>query len=305
MTRSPNWRSSHAPLPDAAAEATGDPRGIARGHGGIGDAAYAAGRFATAYHHFSRAIEKAEEAGLGLVREEYLFMRAFSLFFAEPGPRAHLLVDIAVDSAMQCGAARTEMIGREVRAEMRLANADMSGLEEDLEAITKLASARGESRFSKDVETLYAFVALRRGDMASARARIEPLLSGAGSDAYIGGTIYGLAVLAAKDSPQRDQAIADGLACIARGSLAHSVIWFHGCVLERAVLDGDVDLVTRHIHLLETFTKDEPIGLVSLMVRATEVGLRSSAEGERCELETSLREACLADFVRFLAPGSE
>ncbi|WP_164182543.1 AAA family ATPase [Salipiger sp. PrR002] len=286
----------------AAAEATGDPRGIARGHGGIGDAAYAAGRFATAFHHFSRAVEKAEEAGLGLVREEYLFMRAFSLFFAEPGPRAHLLVDIAVDSAMQCGAARTEMIGREVRAEMRLANADLRGLEEDLEAITKLASARGESRFSKDVETLYAFVALRRGDMGAARARLEPLLLGAGTDAYVGGTIFGLAVLAAKDSPQRDQAIADGLACIARGSLAHAVIWFHACVLERAMLDGDTDLAKRHVDLLETFTRDEPIGLVSHMIRAAELGLRSAAEAERRALESALRDACLADFVRAFMP---
>ena len=41
--------------------------------------------------------EIAEEAGLGLVREEYLFMRAFALFFADPGPHAHLLADIAVD----------------------------------------------------------------------------------------------------------------------------------------------------------------------------------------------------------------
>ncbi|WP_370316032.1 AAA family ATPase [Sagittula sp.] len=284
----------------AAAEATGAPRGIARGHGGIGDAAYAAGRLATAYRHFTKAIETAEQAGLGLVREEYLFMRAFALFFAEPGPQASLLSDIAVDSAVQCGAVRTEMIAREVRAEMRLANGDLAGLEEDLQAIEKLASTRGENRFSKDVETLYAFLEWRRGNADAARRRLAPLLPDAVDDAYIGGTILGLAAICAESTAERDRTIADGLTCLERGALSHAVIWFHSSVIERAISDADRDLARRHMDALTSYAAEEPIGLASLYVRSAELLLWPSEPEARRVLATDLRAACLEDMARML-----
>ncbi|MBY6002331.1 AAA family ATPase [Salipiger bermudensis] len=284
----------------AAAEVTGDPRGIARGHGGIGDAFYAAGRFASAHRHFSLAIETAERAGLGLVREEYLFMRAFSLFFADPGPQAHLLIDIAVDSARQCGATRAEMIARECRAEMRLMNGDEAGLETDIAAIEALALLRGETRFSKDVETLHAFLALRRGDVASARARLEALLPGAETDAYVGGTIFGLATLAAADREGRDAAIAAGLSCTSRRSLAHAVVWFHACVLERAIADNDHPLARRHAEALAAFCDPEPVGLVTLYLRAIELVLQPAPPEELLAHVQRLRAAKLGDVASML-----
>ncbi len=284
----------------AAAEATGDPRGIARGHGGIGDAAYAAGRFGTAYSHFTKAIETAEQAGLGLVREEYMFMRAFSLFFADPGPLAFLLIDIAVDSAAQCGAARTELIAREIRAEMRTANGDLPGLEEDLIAISRLASAKGETRFMKDVETLYVYLHMRRGELDAARGRIAPLLHDAGTDAYVGGKILGLAALLAEDRAERDHWIAEGRDCLARGSLAHSVFWYHASVLERAVMDGDRDLARKEIDAMRAFAGDEPIGIMSLYVRTAELILWPATEADRRSHAEVVRAAGLEDCAMIL-----
>lgn len=284
----------------AAAEIAGDPRGIARGHGGIGDAAYAAGRFTTAYGHFTKAIETAERAGLGLVREEYMFMRAFSLFFADPGPQAFLLADVAVDSAVQCGAARTELIAREIRAEMRTANGDLIGLEEDLVAISKLATARGETRFMKDVQTLYAYLHMRRGDLRTAREYIEPLLEDACSDAYIGGKILGLAALLAEDRDTRDDWIAKGRECLARGSLAHSVFWYHASVLERAVMDGDQALAREEIDAMFAFAAKEPIGIMSLYIRTAELLLWPSSDADRQTHADVVRAACLEDCAQIL-----
>ncbi|MDM8167650.1 AAA family ATPase [Roseovarius sp.] len=289
----------HAAALDAA-ELAGDPRGIARGHGGIGDAAYAAGRFTTAYGHFTKAIETAEQAGLGLVREEYMFMRAFSLFFADPGPQAFLLADVAVDSAVQCGAARTELIAREIRAEMRTANGDLAGLEEDLVAISKLATARGETRFMKDVQTLYAYLHMRRGDLQTARDYIRPFLDDAGSDAYIGGKILGLAALLAEDRAARDDWIAKGRECIARGSLAHSVFWYHASVLERAVMDDDRALAREVIDAMLAFAAEEPIGIVSLYIRTAELLLWPSSEADRRSHADVVRSACLEDCAQIL-----
>ena len=284
----------------AAAEIAGDPRGIARGHGGIGDAAYAAGRFTTAYGHFTKAIETAERAGLGLVREEYMFMRAFSLFFADPGPQAFLLADVAVDSAVQCGAARTELIAREIRAEMRTANGDLIGLEQDLVAISELATARGETRFMKDVQTLYAYLHMRRGDLRTAREYIEPLLEDACSDAYIGGKILGLAALLAEDRDTRDDWIAKGRECLARGSLAHSVFWYHASVLERAVMDGDQALAREEIDAMFAFAAKEPIGIMSLYIRTAELLLWPSSDADRQTHADVVRAACLEDCAQIL-----
>ncbi|WP_375174617.1 AAA family ATPase [Pseudooceanicola sp.] len=284
----------------AVAEASGDPRGIARGHGGLGDAAYAAGRFATAYGHFTKAIEAAEKAGLGLVREEYMFMRAFSLFFADPGPKAFLLADVAVDSAVQCGAARTELIAREIRAEMRTANGDLQGLEEDLTAISKLATAKGETRFMKDVQTLYAYLHMRRGDLEVARNYIAPYLEDACSDAYIGGKILGLAALLAEDRETRDTWIAKGRECLARGSLAHSVFSYHASVLERAVMDRDHALAQEEIDAMKAFAAEEPIGIVSLYIRTAELVLWPSSEQDRHSHAQVVRAAGLEDCALIL-----
>ena len=47
-------------------ERAGDPRGVARAHGGLGDAHFSAGRLRTAHRHFDRAVTMAAEAGLGI-----------------------------------------------------------------------------------------------------------------------------------------------------------------------------------------------------------------------------------------------
>ena len=292
-------RAHHAAALDLA-EAAGDPRGIARGHGGLGDATYAAGLFTTAYHHFTKAIETAEKAGLGLVREEYMFMRAFSLFFADPGPKAFLLADVAVDSAVQCGAARTELIAREIRAEMRTANGDLKGLEEDLVAISQLATAKGETRFMKDVQTCYAWLHMRRGELDVARNYIEPLLDDACSDAYIGGKILGLAALLAEDRETRDSWIAQGRECLARGSLAHSVFWYHASVLERAVMDRDHALAEQEIAAMKAFAAQEPIGIVSLYIRTAELVLWPSSDQDRRSHAEVVRAAGLEDCALIL-----
>lgn len=286
----------------AAAQATGDPRGIARGHGGIGDAAYAAGHFRTAHDHFALAIQHAEKAGLGLVREEYLFMRAFSRFFADPGPDAFLLADIAVESAQQCGAARTETVAREVRAEMRLVAGDLDGVAEDIRAIDTLTTVRGEIRVTNDVQILRAYLDLRAGNRARAQELLAPILVGVETNADVGATALGLSALMARDRAERDGILAKGMICAHDVALSHSVVWFHLCALERAVADSDRDLALRHIAALRAFSANEPIGLVDMIIRSIELALWPSTEGERRDHTDRLRDACLGDLVRFVEP---
>ncbi|MGK7653950.1 AAA family ATPase [Roseovarius sp. B08] len=284
----------------AVAEAAGDPRGIARGHGGLGDAAYASGRFAEAYHHFSRVIETAESAGLGLVREEYLFMRGFARFFADPGPHAFLLADVAVDSAIQCGAARTQSVAREVRAEMRLVAGNLDGMQDDIDAIDKLISVRKESRISADVDILRVQLALRRGDPSTARRLLAPLLVGAKTNADIGATAFGLSALLARTRKERDAALALGRTCSAHYALSHSFVWFHAAALECAVLDRDQALARRHMDALTAFAGDAPGSLMEAYVRTAELALWPATASDRRAHADWLRERCLSGIAEVL-----
>ena len=285
----------------AAAETTGDPLGLSRGHGGIGDALYAAGRFSAAHDHFTRAIEIAETAGLGIVREDYLFMQAFSLFFSDPGPRAFLLVDNAVESAKDCAATRIEVVAREVRAEMRLVAGDLAGVAEDIRAIDALSSMRGEARVSDDVDILRVYLALRSGDLDEAKTRLAPFLPGARSNSDIGATTLGLATLTAEDREARDVALDAGLLCCEKCALSHSWVWFHALALERAIVDGDEALGRRIVAAMDAYAADAPPGLVSLYARTGELALWPPADGPVGEHAARLAKAGLGDMTRLLA----
>ena len=290
----------------AAAEATADPRGIARAHGGIGDAHYAAGRVAMAFRHFQRTIDMAEAGGLGVVREEYLFMRGFALFFAEPGPKAHVLADVAVESAVQCGAERMELLAREVRAQMRLMADDFAGLDEDM-AILEAASAKsGEKRFGNDVETIGTWLHFRRGELAAAKDRLLPLLDSADDNSDNGGTILALAANLADAPEERDAYIARGRERLARGALCHSFIWYHLLVLERAGRDGDRELSERHRRALRDYTAGDSLGLVDLVLRTADGAFGDTASGRWQAHLGELHAARLDYLARFRAPpGAE
>ena len=282
----------------AAAEATGDPRGIARAHGGIGDAHYAAGRPATACCHFERAIEMAEAAGLGVVREEYLFMRAFALFFTEPGQRAHALVDVAVESAIQCGAGRAERVAREVRAQMRLMADDLDGLDEDMAVLDAAVRRSGETRFDNDIDVLASWRLLRRGESTAARARLAPLLDSADDNSDNGGTILGLAVNLAEDLRERDAYLARGRARLERGALCHSTLWYHVLTLERAARDGDRALAERQWRALRAWSEGERFELADLALRAVRAALDGAGAPERKALAGELDAARLGYLAR-------
>jgi hypothetical protein len=250
----------------AYAEESGDQRQIARAEGGLGDAAYAAGRMRTAYTHFARAVEIAEREGYGVVLEEFGFMRAYALHFADPGPEAVALADLAVERAIASGAARTEMISRQIRAEMRLSAYNLSGAEEDLRRCSELLAADPEARFQDDLTSTRALLLYRTGDRGGAEALVRPVLARAGSNRHAGGFQFGLAALVLGNPDEREEAVRLGTQLVTTASLSHGVLWFHRLVLESAVVNRQVELASAEIAALRAYTAEEPLGWVDLAV---------------------------------------
>ena len=286
-----------------AAEAAGDPRGLARAHGGLGDAHFAAGRIATAHRHFDRALEIAAEAGLGVVHEEFGFMRAYSHFFAEPGPRAHLLADLAVESAVGSGAGRAEMVARETRAEMRLAALDLAGAREDIDRLAALLVHDPESRFAADLVALTAWLALREGDGRAAFAGLEPHLEAAADEPYNGAVFLSLAALAAPDEAVRDRVLRVGAERLRAGALSCAGLWFHAFTLERHLRDGEREAAAARIVSLRTLTAGEPLGFADHVAAAGEAALSGSG-AVAASVGRALADARLGSFAAMLGPGA-
>ena len=243
----------------------------------------------------------AEESGLGVVREDYAFMRAFALFFADPGAKAHLLADLAVESAMQSGAERTEMLAREIRAEMRLAAADLAGLRADIERLADLLDRDPERRFASDLQVLRAALAWREGDVVEARAHLAPLVASARANPYNGPMVLGLAALLASDAADRDAAIAAGGARVTSGALSHAILWFHRLVLECALRVGVTKLARAQIRALRDYAGDESLGFCELLLETAELALKPADRAEIDAQLARLLEARLADLGALLS----
>jgi len=286
----------------AAAERAGDPRGVARAHGGLGDAHFSAGRLRTAHRHFDRAVTMAAEAGLGMVHQEFAFMRSYTLFFAEPGARAHLLADLAVEAAAGAGADRAEMIARETRAEMRLAALDLDGAQEDIARLGELVAREPETRFSADLAALTAWRELRAGDAPAAFARLEPLFGPAQANYYNGAILLALGALAAPDRAARRTLLDRGDARLAAGALSCAAIWYHCFALEAAARDDDLARGRLHLARLRQATQAEPLGLADLALEAAARRFEGPASPAELEaLRGRLAEARLSGLAGLLA----
>ena len=276
------------------AESTEDLRAVARAHGGLGEAARAAGRMRTACSHFERAIAIARKGGFGMVIEEFGYVHAYARHLSDPGPHAAVLADLAVEEARNSGALHTEMIARLVRSDIRLSGLDLAGTEEDLRRAAELLSGSRERRFADDLVEMRALLAYRRGDPSEANAVLDPLIEAGVSLGRTAARRLGLLALVGDRSARR-RAIEIGSELARRPQRAQGVLWFHRLVLESALRHDEPALARAEIDALRARTADEPLGWVELAIENAELHLAPDAErarafGERAEA------ACIRDL---------
>ena len=291
----------------AAARVAGDDRGLARAHGGIGDALFSMGRMRAAHEQFDRAMEIATRAGLGLVHQEFGFMRSYTLFFADPGERAHVLADLAVEAAQGAGVDRAEMIARETRAEMRLAALDLEGAREDIDRLDTFLKREFEPRFAADLASLQAWLSLREGHRDRTFAALRHRFEEAGEDYYNGTICFALGAAAAPDEETSRTWLAAGERRLAAGALSCAAIWFHCFALECATRYDDPELGRRHAKALRESagaTGEEPPGLARLATQAATLHFGTSKAGHGDVLR-DLTKARLRGFTAILGEPTE
>ena len=287
-----------------AAEAAQDIKSIARAHGGLGDAHFLSGDLRDAFAHFDRAVSLAASSGLGLVHQEFDFMRCFTLVFAEPGPRVHLLADLSVESAVEAGAERAEMLARNVRAEIRLNALDLDGAQDDIDRIMVLIEADPEARFKSDIALLRGWLLLRAGDAASAFSQLEPHLVAARDSFYNGPTLLALGALTAPTSATRADLMAAADARVAMGAMASAELAYRAMALEYAAGQSRPDPIEHHLSRLHHFDKDRDLKFAAILQRVAKArfGLDQS-DATQDTLRAELAEIRLSGLANVLTGG--
>lgn len=246
----------------AAARAAGSIEAEANALSGLGDANYVRGRMRTAHERFGACVSLARGNGLGRIEVANSHMMAWTLHFLGRLDPALAILRDAIALTSQVSARRTELAARQSVAYIEgWLMGQVDAAQEQLEQAMTLARTLGARRFEAQNMIFRAMVLLRRGRRADAldlaRSALDFCRDGAME--FIGPTVLGFLAQAAGDSAERLQALADGEALLAKGSLSHNYFAFYASAIEACVEASDHAAVDRYCDALERYVGQEPV----------------------------------------------
>ncbi|MEZ5923639.1 MAG: adenylate/guanylate cyclase domain-containing protein [Hyphomicrobiaceae bacterium] len=236
--------------------------------GGMGDAAYAQGLYATASKHFSRCIELARQ--LNAIRVEIanrpmqVISRALSGKMGGIRAEAEEVIRQAIDSRQP----RAELIARHATMISHFWAGRAHLVEPHFVASQAIVDRIGARRFEPENLAFMAEAMRQLGNFDEAQRLVDRAVAICRETgmSYIGGTVLSFAALLACDDPQRCQAALHEAEQLASTGLKHNA-WFFGCnAIECAVAAGHAREVERYVAFLEQHFSEEPLPTVEVIV---------------------------------------
>lgn len=258
----------------AHAEAAGDRAGIARAHGGLGDAFYAQGFYATACRHFTRAVEDGEAAGLLATAVANRPMQAITaLVGGAPVPEGRRLAEEAIAMAQRLHQPRAEIIARHALYFAMTEADEIEAAIPMLEEAQRLTERIGARRFEAENLGFLAAIERRAGRQAQglALARRAAAIARESGIAYIGPIVLAEVWLLAEDPDEAAEAFAEAETVLAAGGLAHNDIFFHRALLEQGLATRDRALLRRAAAAFRRLGAPEPMAFFDLLGGLAEV----------------------------------
>ncbi len=246
----------------ARARAAGSVEAEANALSGLGDASYVSGRMRTAQERFGVCVELAQGHGLGRIEVANKHMLGWTLHYLGRFDEALAVGEDAVAMARQVAAQRTEAVARQTIAYTqgwlmgRLAPAL-----EHLDRALPVVRALGAARFEAQNLVFRVLLELRAGRRERAQVLARDALACCRSTAmgFIGPTALGVLGQTTTDEAERQQALAEGEALLAQGSISHNHFDFHACAIDASLESRDFAAVERYCAALERYTAAEPI----------------------------------------------
>lgn len=272
------------------ARAAGSVEAEANALSGLGDASYASGRMRTANARFRVCVQLAQDHGLGRIEVANKHMLAWTLHYLGRLDEALAVGADVVDMARRVSVQRTEIVARQTMAYIQgWLMGDLAPAYAHLDRALVLARTLGATRFEVQNLVFRALIELRGGHRADALALARTALAQCRATAkdFIGPTALGVLARITTDRQERQQALAEGEALLASGSISHNHFDFHACAIDASLEARDFAAVERYCTALESYTQAEPIPWSELAITRG----RLLARHGRCETGTDLQNA--------------
>jgi class 3 adenylate cyclase/tetratricopeptide (TPR) repeat protein len=231
-------RTAHARALDYA-ERSGSVELKARALGGLGDAAYATGRFVTAERHFAECIDLCRQHGFGRIEVANAAMHAA---LASDTETALTEIDRAIATASSAHQPRAEITGHIIAMTLLLWCARPEAVEQHFTRAQALVQPIGARRLEATLLTCMGEAYRQMGDRTRAATLHENALAivrDVGMS-YNGAIVLGhRALLAHDDDKLRRESLSEGERALSGAVVSHNAYYFYSFAIESCLLAED------------------------------------------------------------------
>jgi class 3 adenylate cyclase/tetratricopeptide (TPR) repeat protein len=232
-----------------------------RALGGLGDAAYAQGRMASAYRNFSSCVELCRAHGYGRIEVANLSMVGHCLFYLNRFEKCRESSREAMTLARRVGHQRAEIIAAANAVRVVPFLHEINGADAEVERILELAGQIGARRFEAEAMVAQAAIlalAGRKADALNLTRRGLDVARETGIQ-FIGPDLLGQLAALTDDDALRRQSLAEGEELLRAGSIGHNHLRFNRHAIEASLNAREWDEADRYAQALEDYTRPETL----------------------------------------------
>ncbi len=241
------------------AKMIGSTEGEARGLGGLGDAAYVAGRMLTSHETLSRCVEISRENGYGRTEVANAAQVCHTKIYLLELHEALEMARKTIDAARRVGHDRAELNAASAGLFAAAELSDWSSAEKLCEHVLALGDELGSVRFSQEGMAFKGVYLNATGRHEEALVSINQAIAGARElgMSFGGPRMLGHFIRISQDTHAQDNAISEAEEIIASGCVGHNQPFFYRDAIEVMVSREDWVQVQRHADSLEAFSGQE------------------------------------------------
>ncbi len=293
------------------AREAGDAENEARALSGLGDAHYSKGRMRTSLEYFRRCIELSREHDFPHIQAANHYMVAWNRLYINEVRGALADALEAVDSAVEIGYLRAEMVARLTASRVLLELNELDAASEHIERGLSVADALGATRFKPFLMIFQGGVEFARGGHRSETVELMNRameLCRSTSVKFLGPWVLSMLALVSDDPRVSREALREGEEILSGDCVGHNYFAFYRNAMEVSLRLQDWGEAERYAAALEAYSRPEPLSRCDFYVaRGRQLaryggGDRGAAVVEALE---GLREQARRDELNAALPAIE
>lgn len=229
---------------------------------GLGDAHYSRGKMVTSLKYFQQCIELCSKHGFGRILVENQYMVAWNRLYMSEVRGSLEDAEKAIESAVQAGHKRAELISRITAARTLYEMSDLDAAETQILRGLELTDHLGANRFKPFCKIYLAKIQLARNG-----PRKKPFdilqnaleISRSTGIGFLGPWVLSTLALVNDDEKAALAALDEGEKILKSGCVGHNYLDFYRNAMEVAWRYGDTELIERYANALEEYITDEPL----------------------------------------------